>query len=94
MTATATVAREVSLRITREACGRVLTFAGKVTTDAGGTRIEGTAFVSGYLLSKLDPVLANAIADKGQRSILGFRVAVFMICFLIGALFVYIGRNI
>jgi hypothetical protein len=54
-----------------------------------------SAFISGYLLSKLDPLFTQAInAGPPATVILGVPVAFFLVCFLLGALFVYIGRNV
>jgi len=54
-----------------------------------------SAFVSGYLLSKLDPLFTDAIkAGPPATVVLSAQVAFFLACFLLGALFVYIGRNI
>lgn len=81
-------------------CGWLVGFLASPSTKDEGERFSKYAgiissFVSGYLLSKFDPILTEAIHDGDflTNPIAGMRLMVLITCLVAGVLIMYIYRS-
>lgn len=62
--------------------------------EARFTKYAGliSGFISGYLVSKIDPFVTNLVTRLTGDPIFGFRIMVFLSCFICGVLIMYFYR--